>query len=226
VGGSNHLPLLGAAQLFFVPKPNGGLRFCVDYRILNDLTVMDKGPLPTISEILDSMQGKNIFSALDLCSGFYQIPLRPDSRQYTAFPSPSGLYQWRLMPMGPCNSAAVLQSAMNPVLAEQISAGYSQVYLDDVLVMSYTAEEHARHLDAVHTALHRHRFFCQLPNCDFALLMLRYLGHLVNGTGARPDPKKIAAIDKWQPPLDLIAQLKQATSTPLPPTLKVPYSDS
>jgi hypothetical protein len=68
--------------------------------------------------------------------------------------------------------------------------------MDDVLVMSHTPEEHARHLDAVLTALHRHRIFCQLPKCDLALLELRCLSHLVNGTGVRPDPKKIAAIDK------------------------------
>jgi hypothetical protein len=93
--------------------------------------------------------------------------------------------------MGLCNSPAVFQSAMNTVLAEQISAGFCRVYLDDVLVMSHTPEEHARHLDAVLTALHRHRFFYQLPKCDFALHELRYLGHLVNGTGVRPDPKRL-----------------------------------
>jgi hypothetical protein len=86
---------------------------------------------------------------------------------------------------------------MNTVLAEHINAGYCRVYLDDVLVMSNSPEEHARHLDAVLMALHSHKFYCQLPKCEFALLELRYLGHLVNGTGVRPDPKKIAAIDFW-----------------------------
>jgi hypothetical protein len=209
-----------SSTALFVPKPDGGLRFCVDYRFLNDLTVKDKGPLPTIPEILDSMHGKNLFSALDLCSGFYQIPLHPSSRPYTAFPSPSGLYQWRVMPMGLCNSPAVFQAAMNTVLKDHIAAGYCRVYLDDVLIMSNSPEEHARHLDAVLTSLHLHHFYCQLPKCDFALHELRYLGHLVNGSGVRPDPKKIAAIDKWKPPLDVVAQLEQANSSQLKRSLQ------
>jgi hypothetical protein len=100
------------------------------------------------------------------------------------------------MPMGLSNSPAVFQRAMNLVLRNHIQSGYCRVYLDDILIMSSSAEEHAKHLDAVLSSLHQHRLFCQLPKCDFALSESRYLGHLVNGDGVKPDPKKVTALDK------------------------------
>ena len=117
------------------------------------------------------------------------------------------------MPMGLSNSPAVFQRAMNQVLAAHIKAGYCLVYLDDILIMSTSAEEHAEHLDAVLTSLHEHNLYCQLPKCEFALPELRYLGHLVSGVGVRPDPKKVAVLDQWVPPLADIAMLSDVTAS-------------
>ncbi len=201
-----------SSSVLFVPKPNGSLRFCVDYRFLNKVTVKDKGPLPDIQELLQNMQGANIYSALDLCSGFYQIPLAQESRDCTAFPTPFGQYRWRVMPMGLCNAPSVFQHAMNTVLRPHITAGYCLVYLDDVLIKSNGADEHAAHLDAVLSSLREYSFYCQLPKCQFALQRLRYLGHLVDGTGVCPDPKKVACLDTWRPPLGLISRLTDPAS--------------
>jgi hypothetical protein len=90
--------------------------------------------------------------------------------------------------MGLCNSLAVFQRAMNYVLHTHIKAGYFYVYLDDILIMSFSVEEHATQFDAVLIALGQHNLFCQLPECEFALSELRYQGHLVNGTGVKPEP--------------------------------------
>ena len=201
------------SPVLFVPKPDGSLRFCVDFRFLNARTQDDAGTIPNIQDSVDRMQGATIFSAMDLASGFYQIPLHPESRAYTAFSTPLGLYQWCVMPMGLKNSPAVFQAAMNTVLKEHIRKGYCLVYLDDILIMSTSVEEHARHLDAVLTSLKQHNLFCQLPKCQFALSQLRYLGHLVDGTGVRPDPKKVEALSDWEPPLELITELHADTTT-------------
>ena len=156
-----------SSSVLFVPKPNGDLRFCVDFRFLNKVTVKDKNPLPTISALLDMMVGCTHFSALDLLSGFYQLNLASECRDYTAFPTPWGQYRWKVMPMGLANAPGVFQQAMNQVLSEHIRAGYCLVYLDDVLIKSTSLEEHARHLDAVLTSLGASKFFCQLPKCQF-----------------------------------------------------------
>jgi hypothetical protein len=81
--------------------------------------------------------------------------------------------------------------------------------------MSANAEEHARHLDGVLTSLKAHDLFCQLPKCDFGLPELHYfaIGHLVNGDGVKPDPKKGAALDKCVPPLDLVHELANPTTS-------------
>jgi hypothetical protein len=79
--------------------------------------------------------------------------------------------------------------------------------------MSSSAEEHAKHLDAVLSSLHQHRLFCQLPKCDFALSELRYLGHLVNGDGFKPDPTKVTALDKRVPPHSIVSELAAPTLT-------------
>jgi hypothetical protein len=117
------------------------------------------------------------------------------------------------MPMGLSNSPAVFQRAMNQVLATHIKAGYCLVYLDDILIMSSSLADHAKHLDAVLSSLKKHNLYCQLSKCEFALPELRYLGHLVNGSGVRPDPKKVAVLDQWQPPLSDIAMLSDVTAS-------------
>ena len=119
------------------------------------------------------MRGANVFSALDLCSGFYQIPLAEGSRGYTAFSTPQGHYQWCAMPMGLCNSPAVFQRAMSSILKEHIAAGYCLVYLDDVLIMYSTPAKHVEHIDKVLSALRAANLYCQLPKCHFALRELR-----------------------------------------------------
>jgi hypothetical protein len=127
------------SPVLFVPKPNRTLRFCVDFRYLNGVTIKDQGPLPNISELLDSMGGAKLFTALDLCSGFYQIPFNPTSRPVTAFSSPFGHYQWCVMPMGFSNSPAVFQRAMNSVLRNHILSGYPCESMCRSLIVSSVA---------------------------------------------------------------------------------------
>ena len=103
--------------------------------------------------------------------------------------------------------------AVDLQLREHIRAGYCLVYLDDILIMSKSAAQHAEHLDAVLQSLHSHQLYCQLPECEFALPELRYLRHLVNGTGVKPDPKKVASLESWQPPLTEVSALAAATTS-------------
>ena len=203
-----------SSPVLFIPKPNGKLRFCLDYRRLNNRTEKDSGPIPHQTELLDQLRGAKFFSALDLASGYYQLEMESESRKYTAFPTPYGLYQWKVMPMGLTNAPAIFQTAMNQILKDHIIAGYCLVYLDDIIIKSNSIEEHAIHVDAILSCLHKHNLFCQLPKCHWAKQSLKYLGHLVSGLGVLPDPKKVSTLTQWNPPLELIEKIADNNTTP------------
>ena len=116
-------------------------RFCVDFRRLNSVTKKDAYPLPFVSSILDRLRGAKFISSLDVKSAYWQVPVKADSREFTAFTVPGGLYQFKRMPFGLTNAPAtwqrVIDRAIDPSLSES-----SFVYLDDIVVISSTFEAH------------------------------------------------------------------------------------
>ena len=143
-----------ASPVVLVRKKDGSHRFCVDY--LNSVTKVDTFPLPRINDLLDQLGESKYFSTLDLASGFWQIRVHPDSQEKTAFVTPQGLFEFRVMPFGLCNDPAVFQRLMQHVLMGLNPAegpDFVLVYIDDVLVFSRTLKEHLEHLRLVITRL-------------------------------------------------------------------------
>ena len=106
-----------ASPVVLVKKPDASWGFCVDFRALNAHTVRDVYPLPRIQDTLHMLGGQRYFSSLDLLSGFFQIPLSAAAKPKTAFITPQGLLQFKVLAMGMANSPAVFQRGMNEVLA-------------------------------------------------------------------------------------------------------------
>ena len=106
-----------ASPITLVPKKSGEMRFCVDYRKVNAVTVKDSYPLPLIQDIFDSMGGASIFSTLDLKSGYWQIPMHKEDIEKTAFTCEAGLYEFKRMPFGLTSAPSQFQRIMNKMLS-------------------------------------------------------------------------------------------------------------
>ena len=190
------------APILFVQKKDGSLRMVIDYRALNKLTIKNRYPLPRIDDLLDGATGATVFSSLDLMSGYHQIRIQPDDIPKTAFRTPFGLFQWKVLSFGLTNAPATFQAVMNDIFRPLIHKCVL-VYLDDILVYSKTMEEHAEHLRQVLQILRDQDFYAKLSKCSFAQSELEFLGHILGKDGLRVDPRKTAAVESWPTPTDI-----------------------
>lgn len=127
-----------------VPKKDGPLRICIDFRKLNTILFFDAYPMPRIEDLLERIGRANYITTLDLCKGYWQVPLESQSQPLTAFRTPLGLLQFTVMPFGLHGAPATFQWLMDKVL--QGCEDCSAAYLDDVVVFSLIWEEHLEHL--------------------------------------------------------------------------------
>ena len=189
------------APVLFVPKPDGSLRMCLDYRALNKVTVKNRYCLPRIDQLFDQLGGARVFSSVDLASGYHQVRIPPADIEKTAFRTHVGHYEWKVLPMGLTNAPATFQALMNRLFAPYLNK-FVCVYLDDILIYSRTPEEHLEHLRCVLAVLREQKLYAKLKKCDFNLNELKFLGHIVGNGGVRVDPAKVAAVQEWPVPTD------------------------
>ena len=191
-----------ASPIVLVPKRDGSLRFCVDYRKVNSITKKDVYPLPRIDDILDTLSEARYFSTLDLASGFWQIEMDPATREKSAFVTHCGLHEFVRMPFGLCNAPATFQRLMQVVLAG-LEWKCCFVYLDDILVCSKTFEEHMEHLRLVFERLRRAGLTLKPKKCCFLREEVQYLGHVISKRGILPDPEKTQKVREFPIPTDV-----------------------
>ena len=184
-----------------VRKKDGSLRFCIDFRHLNAQNKKDAYPLPRMQETMESMVGAWHFSCMDLKSGFWQVKMAEESRQYTAFTVGSmGVYEFLCMPYGLCNAPAMFQRLMQNCLGE-LNLTYTLIYLDDVIVYSKTEEEHLVRLCAILEWFIGHSLILKPSKCNFFHTEISYLGHKVSAAGMEPGTEGLNGIAEMAPPL-------------------------
>ena len=195
------------APVLFIPKPNGGLRFCLDYRGLNEITHKTRYQLPRIDDLLDAARGASFFSALDLAGGYFQLRIAEKDRVKTAFSTPYGHYEWTVLPQGLTNGPASFQRTMTKVF-EKYVGDFVLVYMDDLLIISKTVESHLSHLRTVFEKLREFKFQAKLSKCKFLQQQIKYLGHIISKDGIQADPAKVKTLVDWEPPKNATGMLQ------------------
>ena len=185
--------------MLVVDKKDGKLRMCIDYRALNKVTIKNNYPLPRIDDLFDRLAEAKYFSRIDLKSGYYQIRIADGDIEKTACRTRYGSYEFLVMPFGLCNVPSTFTTLMNTIFREEMD-DFVIVYIDDILVYSKTAEEHARHLEAVLGRLKDNKLYANGEKSDFAHEEIEFLGHVVTRDGIKPDMKKVKAIQEWKRP--------------------------
>ena len=208
-----------ASPIVIVPKKSSPgepskRRLCVDFKKVNELQqqVITEGkskgqisihPLPKIEEMYAKLKGAEIFSTIDLRSGYHHIALGKDSRAKTAFVTPFGKYEFLMVPFG--LAQAYFQLLMNKVL-EGLS--YAMTYLDDIIIFSKNEVEHLKHLEEVFCQLRQAGLKMKCSKCVFLKSEINYLGHLISADGISPLPDKLDTI-KNMPTLKDVKEIKQ-----------------
>ncbi|KAH7465047.1 hypothetical protein FOMA001_g16877 [Fusarium oxysporum f. sp. matthiolae] len=188
-----------ASPVLFVKKPGGGLRFCVDYRALNNITVKDRYPLPLIKESLNNLSGMKYFSRIDIVSAFNNLRIEKGQEYLTAFRTRFGLYESLVMPFGLTGAPATFQRYINDALREHLDI-FCTAYLDDILIYSRTREEHIEHLKLVLQRLRSAGLFANPSKCEFLVKETKFLGLIVGQEGIRMDPAKVETVKNWKTP--------------------------
>ena len=187
-----------ASPIVPVPKKDGSVRICVDYRRLNEITVGDPFYMVTLEEILEKAGGAQVMSKLDLSKGFYQVEVDSRSQEKTAFVCPFGKFEFLRMPFGLKNAPALFQRCMESVLHNCYA--FSAPYIDDVLIFSEDPGSHADHLRQVLQELDRAGMTVKESKCKFGMSKVEYLGHVIGGGVVAVPEHRAAAMADYRLP--------------------------
>jgi hypothetical protein len=166
------------------------------------VTVKNKYPLPRIDDLFDQFKGAQVFSKIDLRSGYHQLRIKERDVPKTAFRTRYGHYEFLVMPFGLTNAPAMFMDLMNRVFKPYLDK-YVVVFIDDILIYSKSLTDHEQHLRNVLQVLRENQLYAKLSKCDFWLDRVIFLGHVVSAEGIFVDPKKIEAILKWERPTNM-----------------------
>jgi len=181
-----------AAPIVPVPKPDGSIRICGDYKVtINPLLEVDQFPVPKAEDLFSTLAGGKYFSKLDLTNAYQQVVLDPASRQYVTVSTHKGLYRYHRLPFGVSSAPAIFQQTMEKILQ---GLPMVVVYIDDILITGRTKEEHLQNLGKVLDRLSEYGLKLKKQKCYFLKDSVEYLGYVIDADGLHATPAKVEAI--------------------------------
>jgi hypothetical protein len=190
-----------AAPLLLIDKKDGTKRLAIDSRRLNKVTRKDRYPIPNISETLDALGKAKFFTLLDLSAGYWQVEVKKEGRDKTAFTTSRGQFRFKVLPFGLCNAPSTFQRIMDQTLRRLLQKN-CLVYLDDIIIYSETFEDHLIHLRQVFEQLKKANLKLKQKKCSIWRKQFRYLGRVVSEAGLEPDKDTISKVLQFLEPAD------------------------
>uniref|UniRef100_A0AAR2IV05 Reverse transcriptase n=1 Tax=Pygocentrus nattereri TaxID=42514 RepID=A0AAR2IV05_PYGNA len=184
---------------FFIKKKDGGLRPCIDYRGLNDITKKYAYPLPLIPVALEQLRGASYFTKLDLRSAYNLVRIREGDEWKTAFTTTRGHYEYLVMSYGLSNAPSVFQAFMNDVFREFLNK-FVIVFIDDILIFSPDFSSHVNHVRQVLLRLQENNLYAKAEKCEFHLQRVSFLGYVISSSGVLMSDDKVSAVTNWPKP--------------------------
>ena len=175
-------------------------RMCIDYKDLNKLILPDPQPMPLIDEIVAKTVGCSWFSALDINSAFWSIPVRREDRHKTGFVTQQGNYEWCCLPFGLKNAPGAFQRILSGIIRKHVLTGFCINYIDDILIYSKSFDEHISHIRSLFLAIIKEGFRLKFVKCNFAKNSIEYLGHEIGPNFVKPLNDNLAAIRQFPVP--------------------------
>ena len=188
------------APIVPVIKPNKSVRICVDLKRLNTCVLRERYMLPTIDDLLHQLHGAQVFSSLDASSGFWAVPLDPESQKLTTFITPYGRYCFRRLPFGITSAPEIFQRIMHDLLHDLPGV---VLYMDDILVFGSSKSQHDERLKKVLDVIQSSGLKLNKNKCKFRVTSLDFLGHTVSADGIRPSHDKVRAVLELDTPSDV-----------------------
>ena len=188
-----------ASPIVAVGKKDGNyVRVCIDYRKLNSISASDPYQMPRVDEMIDKIGKAKFITTLDLTKGYYQVIVRQNDRDKTAFLTPFGKFRFTRMPFGLKGAPTTFQRLMDVML--QGLEHCAAAYIDDIVIFSDTWSEHLEHLKAVLQRLRQEGLRAKAKKCHFAMAQCSYLGHVVGQGRVAPEACKVEAVQAFAQP--------------------------
>ncbi|KAA3677466.1 uncharacterized protein DEA37_0014526 [Paragonimus westermani] len=191
-----------AAPVVTVKKANGSIRLCGDFSTgLNKALQTHQYPLSVPEDLFTRLNGGKIFSKIDFSDAYLQVEVDDSCKDLLTINTHRGLYRYNRLPFGVKCAPAIFQQIMDTMLN---CLAFAVSYMDDIIIVSPSPDEHKTHLEQVFNRIHEYGFTLRKQKCEFFLPQIKYLGFIVDCNGRRPDPAKISAIKDLPSPTNRV----------------------